>query len=110
MVRIQCIIKDIGRDGIIEWKFNGSSIIPCTHCSIQVTTSNYDEENCSFVSTILITKFTVVNQGIYVCNASQYNPKYYNSDSIYLYTNTDIVTVISIGTTCVINHLAITVI
>ena len=100
MVQIHCIIRNIGREGKTEWKFNGSSIIPCIHCNIQVTTSSYDDEICGFVSTILITKFAVINQGIYTCSASQNNSKYYSSDSIHIFTNTtniDIPTLKSIG-------------
>ena len=100
MVQMHCIIRNIGRDGKAEWKFNGSSIIPCIQCSIQVTTSGYDDKICGFVSTILITKLVVINQGIYTCSARQNNAKLYSSDSIHIFTNTtttDIPTLTSIS-------------
>lgn len=98
MIEIQCFIRNIERNGKIEWKFNGASIMPCTNCNVHITMSNYDDENCGYVSTILIKKFTVENQGIYTCNASQFNTKYYSSDSIHIFTSTDIVILTSVGT------------
>jgi len=91
MFEMNCTARSIGKEGRIQWQFNDTLIESCTRCNVQVITNEYDAENCSFVSTVIIKTFTIINQGVYTCNASQPNTDYYNSDSIHILIPTDII-------------------
>ena len=70
MFEMNCTARNIGKEGRIQWQFNDTLIESCTRCNVQVITNEYDAENCSFVSTVIIKTFTIINQGVYTCNAS----------------------------------------
>jgi len=83
-VKINCTIRNIGKRGKAKWKYNDSMI---SSSNVETINGMYNDELCGFISTIIITNFTIANEGLYICSASQPDSSY-SSDSIYILIDT----------------------
>ena len=67
----------------MEWKYNDSIVN-----SSEFINSDYDQQLCGFISTLIINNFTKANEGLYTCSASQPTSDS-SSDSVYVLIETN---------------------